>query len=150
MTHPGGKYEVKTPNAVIGVIGTDFYVAYANNRTTVICYEGQLVVTPAPGAQAVDSNNASAGTSAAITLIAGQMIVIGPKDQAVAYQAISVPPATMQASMHDTDVPVQGEKSHQARSHQTKIAVITALLATAGLTVALTQINSSSKPCGCK
>ena len=150
MTQPGGKYEVKTPNAVIGVIGTDFYVAYANNRTIVICYEGQLVVTPAPGAQAVDSNNASAGTSAAITLIAGQMIVIGPKDQAVAYQAISVPPATMQASMHDTDVPVQGEKSHQARSHRTKIAVITALLATAGLTVALTQINSSSKPCGCK
>ncbi len=27
VTKPGGKFEVKTPNAVIGVIGTDFYVA---------------------------------------------------------------------------------------------------------------------------
>ena len=27
ITQPNGKFEVKTPNAVIGVIGTDFYVA---------------------------------------------------------------------------------------------------------------------------
>ncbi len=26
ITKPDGKYEVKTPNAVIGVIGTDFYI----------------------------------------------------------------------------------------------------------------------------
>jgi len=34
ITSPGGKYEVKTPNAVAGVIGTDFYVAYELNAYT--------------------------------------------------------------------------------------------------------------------
>ena len=150
ITQPGGKYEVKTPNAVIGVIGTDFYVAYAKNRTTVICYEGQLVVTPAPGAQAVDSNSASAGTRAAITLVAGQMVVIGAKEKQGASEIVIPPPGVLQASMRDTEVPDHGEQSHQAKSHRTKIAVITAVLVTAGLTVALTQINSSSKPCGCR
>src|SRR5271169_2968181 len=61
ITNPGGKYEVKTPNAVVGVIGTDFYVAYENNQTTVICYQGQLTVTLA------------AGAAAPVTLNAGQM-----------------------------------------------------------------------------
>src|SRR5450755_3178425 len=45
ITKPDGKYEVKTPNAVIGVIGTDFYVGYDNNQTTVICYVGSVSVT---------------------------------------------------------------------------------------------------------
>ena len=38
ITQPNGKFEVHTPNAVIGVIGTDFYVEYGNNKTTVVCY----------------------------------------------------------------------------------------------------------------
>src|ERR1019366_9038651 len=46
ITKPGGKFEMKTPNAVIGVIGTDFYVGFESNRTTVICYQGQVSVTP--------------------------------------------------------------------------------------------------------
>lgn len=150
ITQPGGKFEVKTPNAIIGVIGTDFYVAYGNNRTTVICYEGQITVTPLVDADVVGNNNPGTGTSNAITLVAGQMVVIGAKEGQGPYEIVAPPPGVLQASMHDTEVPVEGEKSHQAKSHRTKIAVITALLATAGLTVALTQINSSSKPCGCK
>ena len=155
ITQPGGKYEVKTPNAVIGVIGTDFYVAYANNRTIVICYEGQIVVTPTAVAAVVGSNNPSAGTSNnktsnAIVLVAGQMVIIGAKAGQSASEVVAAPPGVLQASMQDTEVPVQGEKSHQAKSNRRKIAVIVAVLATAGVTVALTQINSSSKPCGCK
>src|SRR5271156_1191777 len=42
ITKPDGKYEVRTPNAVIGVTGTDFYVGYADNLTTVICYVGSV------------------------------------------------------------------------------------------------------------
>ncbi|MGH9530835.1 MAG: FecR family protein, partial [Terriglobales bacterium] len=33
LTKPGAKYEVKTPHAVIGVIGTDFYVFVDELRT---------------------------------------------------------------------------------------------------------------------
>src|ERR1700726_2709081 len=56
ITKPAGKFEVKTPNAVIGVIGTDFYAAFESNTTTVICYKGKVSVTPLNGAHA--ANNA--------------------------------------------------------------------------------------------
>jgi hypothetical protein len=46
LTKPGAKYEVKTPHAVIGVIGTDFYVFVDADRTLVICYTGKVSVTP--------------------------------------------------------------------------------------------------------
>ncbi|MGH9603258.1 MAG: FecR family protein [Terriglobales bacterium] len=46
LTKPGAKYEVKTPHAVIGVIGTDFYVYVDADRTLVICYTGKVKVTP--------------------------------------------------------------------------------------------------------
>lgn len=147
ITQPGGKYEVRTPNAVIGVIGTDFYVAYANNRTTVICYEGIVTVTPAEGAAVAGGSNA--GSNNPITLNAGQMVVIGPKEGPATYVATTTTPAILQASMRDTSVPdVPGKAA--ANSSHLKIIVIAAAVATAGLTVALTQINSSSKPCGCK
>src|ERR1022692_1255122 len=87
ITQPGGKYEVKTPNAVIGVIGTDFYVGYDNNQTTVICYKGQLLVTPTSGATAINSNNATTAPNAGITVTAGQMVVVGAKDLASELQA---------------------------------------------------------------
>ena len=150
ITQPGGKYEVKTPNAVIGVIGTDFYVGYANDQTIGICYEGTLAVTPAAGAKVIGSNNASTGTSNAVTLIAGQMAVIGAKVPESGYQTVSTPAGVQETSIRDTDLPHLAKKRGAGSSHLTKIIVITAVAVTAGLTVALTQINSSSKPCGCK
>src|ERR1700723_4062833 len=69
----GGKFEMKTPNAVIGVIGTDFYTSFEGNKTTVICYKGQVTVTPV-------GNTVAAGVagspSSAITVSAGQMVVV--------------------------------------------------------------------------
>jgi hypothetical protein len=44
LTKPGAKYEVKTPHAVIGVIGTDFYVYVDELRTVVIVYSGRVRV----------------------------------------------------------------------------------------------------------
>src|SRR5208283_2788744 len=70
ITKPDGKYEVRTPNAVIGVIGTDFYVGYENAQTTVICYAGKVVVTPASGAKVVKSDSKK-NDSAPVILIAG-------------------------------------------------------------------------------
>ena len=141
ITPPGGKYEVTTPNAVIGVIGTDFYVAYANGRTTVLCYEGTLSVTPAAGAKVVDSNNSTTGGTKAVSVSAGQMVVIGMK---TAGRGMQLYPAMKKASMNDTNIP------ERAKSHLARNITIASMAAIAGLTVALTQINSSSKPCGCK
>jgi len=141
ITQPGGKYEVKTPNAVIGVIGTDFYVAYENGRTTVICYEGTLSVTPAAGAKVVDSNNSSTGSTNAITVAAGQTVVIGLEPPTTGLQPY---PMMANTSVKDTNVPEQGKPHHARTITLVSMGVI------AGLTIALTQANSSSKPCGCK
>jgi len=150
ITQPGGKYEVKTPNAVIGVIGTDFYVAYDNNQTTVICYQGQLVVTPTAAANVTNDNNASTGVIAGVTVTAGQMVVVGAKDLTGALQATTAPPVVLQTTIRDTDVSDLRRNPAALSSHRAKIIVFTAMAVTAGLTVALTQINSSQKPCGCK
>ena len=132
---------MRTPNAVIGVIGTDFYVAYANGRTTIICFEGTLTVTPGPGAKVVGSNNSSDGAEQPIPVLAGQVVVIGMKPLGSALQEYST---LRTASLKDTDV------SETHRGHTGRTITLVAMGVIAGLTIGLTQINSSSKPCGCK
>lgn len=103
ITQPNGKYEVKTPNAVIGVIGTDFYVGYENGRTTVICYTGQVSVTSIGAAKALQkSNNATSS---------GQQTVLGPHQMVVIGNVIppeGFPPESqmMQVSMAETNVEI--------------------------------------------
>jgi FecR protein len=42
VSKPNGKFEVRTPAGVAGVIGTDFYVDYENNVMSVIVFEGRV------------------------------------------------------------------------------------------------------------
>jgi len=141
ITQPGGKYEVRTPNAVIGVIGTYFYVAYVNGRTTIICYEGTLSVTAAAGAKVVGSNNSTTGLDQSVKVSAGEVVVIGLKPLTSAMP----PYSTLQTiSLKDTDI---GEARHP---HYGRTLTLVAAGVVAGLTIGLTQANSSSKPCGCK
>jgi hypothetical protein len=42
ISKPDGKFEVRTPAGVAGVIGTDFYVAYDGNTMSVIVFEGKV------------------------------------------------------------------------------------------------------------
>ena len=44
IVKPDGKFEVRTPAGVAGVVGTDFYAGYENNQMNVIVYEGQVRV----------------------------------------------------------------------------------------------------------
>jgi hypothetical protein len=141
ITQPGGKYEVRTPNAVIGVIGTDFYVAYENGRTIVICYDGTLTVTPIAGAKVVGSNNSSTGSENAVTVAAGQVVVIGAK---ITGSGMAPYSELQKASLSETEV-TEVKKPHNARTW----ALITMGLG-AGLAFGITQANSSGKPCGCK
>ena len=41
---PGGRFEIRTPTAVIGVVGTEFFVDAAEEKTRVICLAGQVAV----------------------------------------------------------------------------------------------------------
>jgi len=40
ISRPDGKFEVRTPAGVAGVVGTDFYVGFDNSTMTVIAFEG--------------------------------------------------------------------------------------------------------------
>jgi hypothetical protein len=107
ITKPDGKYEVRTPNAVIGVTGTDFYVDYTNNLTTVICYAGSVAVTPSSGAKVINKDDKSKRSSDSVMLMAGQMVVIGLDAPAGGYVASSTPVALAESSIRDTNVPDQ-------------------------------------------
>src|SRR5580658_10494131 len=108
ITQPGGKFQVTTPNAVIGVIGTDFYVAYGANKTTVICYEGQVSVTPTGNAQAQNNSGQTSSTGNSIVVSAGQMVEIVSMIPPGGYQTSQTPVAVLQSSQLSTDVPENG------------------------------------------
>src|ERR1019366_5348824 len=136
VTKPDGKYEVKTPNAVIGVIGTDFYVGYDNNQTTVICYVGKVAVTPGAGAKVLKSDNASTGSTNTVMLTAGQMIVIGLDVPPGGYAASSTPAPVAEASMQDTNVPNEPVTVGNVHPHTLRY-VLLGVGAAAGLGVGL-------------
>ncbi len=102
ITQPQGKYQVRTANAVIGVIGTDFYVAFEKERTTVICYEGVVSVAPVDNTKILGSTDVPVGPDGSVMLRPGQIVIMGPK---IARSETLLYPVLMQASQDDTDVP---------------------------------------------
>jgi len=101
ITQPGGKYEVKTPNAVIGVLGTDFYVGYENNLTTVICYKGTVSVVVQGAAKVVKKSDQAPSNEHQVNLGEGQMAVIGTE---IPLEGFPPESETIRASMRDTNV----------------------------------------------
>ena len=147
ITRPDGKYEVKTANAVIGVIGTDFYVAYENNQTTVICYTGTVAVTPGAGAKILKSDNGGNSSTNTVTLNAGQMVVIGAEIPPGGYQASSTPAPVAEASMQDTNVPGKPVSVGKAASHTTRNVLIgVGLAAGLGVGLGIAETRGGSTP----
>jgi hypothetical protein len=99
ITQPDGKYEVKTPNAVVGVIGTDFYVGFEDGRTTVICYVGKVSVTAVGTAKFLRKSDQTNQDETQVTLTPGQMVVVGLKVPPLGFQPEQ---EVIRASMEDT------------------------------------------------
>jgi hypothetical protein len=104
VTKSGGKFEMKTPNAVIGVIGTDFYTSFEGNKTTVICYKGQVTVTP------IGSAVAAGVSGSAITVSAGQMVVVTSDVPPAAPS--QTPSDVLEASLSATAVVAEAPPHH--------------------------------------
>jgi hypothetical protein len=104
ITQPNGKFEVRTPNAVIGVIGTDFFVKHENGKTTVICYSGQVSVTALGGA-ALQNNSSSASGSNSVIVAAGQMVEVLSVMPPGGLVSHATPLDQQQESIVSTDVP---------------------------------------------
>lgn len=144
ITKPGGKFQMTTPNAVIGVIGTDFYVEYAANRTTVICYEGQVSVTPL-GNATVATNTGQGNAAGQILVNAGQMVVITTTVPPGGFHQTDAPPNVRQAGLLSTDVPEKPVGYHA--SHTIRNIFIASAIAT-GIAIGVTvATHPSSQGC---
>ena len=107
ITKSGGKYELKTPNAVIGVIGTDFVAEFKGNKTTVICYKGKVKVTPL--GKIVKNSGTQSSSDSSVTLTDGQMVVVTNAVPTAGLQPSNTPPEVAQNGMLGTDVPDGGQ-----------------------------------------
>lgn len=138
ITKPGGKYQVRTPNAVAGVVGTDFVIFFnpETGVTTVIVYSGTVVVT---------GLGALAGQQA--TVQAGQMLEVS-KDGMGTPQ--TTPPGTQQASISDTTTEGGGGTtaggSHLLRNLLIGLGVAVASVAI-GITTTGDKGGSSQQSC---
>jgi hypothetical protein len=103
ITKSGGKYELKTPNAVIGVIGTDFAALYRSNKTTVWCFKGHVKVTPL--GKVAKTSGQQSSTDNTVTLAEGQMVVITSVIPSAGFQPSSTPSDEAQNVLLSTDVP---------------------------------------------
>ncbi len=96
ITKPGGKFEVKTPKAVAGVIGTDFgLVVNPDGSVTLYVYSGTVTLTLADGT--------------VITAFAGQEVILNPDGSHTGPQP--TPPGQQQQSILDTNLEGGGSES---------------------------------------
>ncbi len=147
VTQSGGKFEVKTPNAVIGVVGTDFYVSYVDSQTTVICYKGVVTVSAIAGAAAASSPAGATGAAQATRLTAGQKAVVsGLSAGSIAAAASS---AELTASMQETETSgagsAAGSSAATASHHLGKWTWITiGAVAVAGVVIGIVATRGGS------
>lgn len=144
LTNPGAKFEVNTPHAVIGVIGTDFFVGVTAHLTRVICYAGRLIVTPKGAAQVTkpDSTGAQAAAQGAVTVEAGSMVEVG--DDIV--PVVKPTPRSLQdESMASTDVePPRGGGSAPTHAVRNTLIGIAVSGAVAGAVIGTTRKGSGT------
>ena len=141
VTQPNGKFEMKTPNAVIGVIGTDFFVGYETNKTTVICYTGKVSVTPLGNAKVV--KNSGQSTQDQILVSAGQMVVISSEIPPAGFEPQSTPPGVQRASIQDTTVP-DVPPLPVRHVHLVRNVILTVGIAAAGWVIGITQLKTDA------
>jgi hypothetical protein len=100
ISQPNGKFEVRTPAGVAGVVGTDFYVGYENNVMTVIVFEGIVRVCNLAGV--------------CVEVKAGQMTTVRNGDNAGPAQTAQATLSLLTAAVSDTtlEAPSGGETVH--------------------------------------
>ncbi len=131
ITKPGGKYEVRTPNAVAGVVGTDFMVFFnpETRVTTVVVYSGSVVVT---------GLGAAAGRQ--VTVPAGQMLEVSKNGVGTPQ---TTPQSVQQASISDTTT--EGNAAAAGNSHLLRNLLIGLGVAVASVAIGVTVGSGSAQ-----
>ncbi len=134
INQSGGRFEVRTPLAVINVLGTDFFTQYdaPSNTFRVICYSGTVKIS---GVGKFEGKSE--------TIHAGQMLEIGSS-------AFGAPQATLNALQQDSiaETTTEGTGPANADSHLLRNILIGAASAAVGVVVGLVSsgaITSSSQ-----
>jgi hypothetical protein len=125
LTKPGAKFQVKTPTAVAGVVGTDYIVIYENGHMQVIVFSGQVVIMGATGAVLATINPGQM-----VDIVNGQ--VTGPTQ---------TPPSVQQDSINQTNSGTSGGGASVATGGgllRTVLIVIGVAAATAIITATTT------------
>jgi len=91
LTKTGASFQVKTPTAVIGVVGTIFIIWVTPEFTRVFCIEGRVSV-----------RNVNPSVSGTVTLDAGAQTTVGVGQPPIAAQP--TPAAAQQAEISQTDI----------------------------------------------
>ncbi len=123
INQSGGRFEVRTPLAVINVLGTDFFTQYDAPSSTfrVICYSGSVKIS---GVGKFEGRSE--------TIHAGQMLEIGSS-------AFGAPQMTLNAVQQDSiaETTTEGAGPANADSHLLRNLLIGAAAAAAGVVVGL-------------
>lgn len=131
ITKPGGKFEVKTPKAVAGVIGTDFYVfVNPDGSVTIIVYSGTVTITMADGS--------------VITVSAGQMLTISTDGKVSGPQP--TPPDMQQESIIATNLEGGGTEKGSSNLLRTILITLGVIGLGVGIGVATTSGGHSTPP----
>ncbi len=88
LTKPGGSFEVRTPTAVAGVVGTDFAAEFANEITSIHVFEGSV--------------NLCNLTGQCVTIAAGFTAAV--RGNGTPSAATPTPPSASVASVQNTSV----------------------------------------------
>ncbi len=130
INQPSGRFEVRTPVAVVNVLGTDFFTQYdAPSKTVrVICYSGSVKVS---GVGRYEGKTE--------TIHAGQMLE-------VSSSGFGLPQATLNAIQQDSiaETTTEGPSTARADSHLVRNVLIGAAVAAAGVVVGLVATGGSS------
>lgn len=140
ISQPNGKFEVKTPAGVAGVVGTDFYVGYENNVMSVIVFEGIVKVCNLAGV--------------CVEVKAGQMSTVRNGDSSGPAAPAQATLGTLTEAVNSTNLS-SGPGVEQVHHISKGTAIAIAVLATIPLVVipvVATRSSSTTPPpvTGCK
>lgn len=123
INQPAGRFELRTPLAVVNVLGTDFYTQYdaPSNTFRVICYSGSVKIF---GLGKFEGRSE--------TIHAGQMLEVNSS-------TFGAPQATLNAVQQDSiaETTTEGAGTMNADSHLLRNLLIGAASAAAGIVVGL-------------
>jgi hypothetical protein len=123
----GGDFEVRTPAAVAGVVGTDFFIVHVNGVTIVIVFEGTVRVCDLAGH--------------CVIVGAGQMTTVREGQQP--DQPTTASPSAVMEAGRDTDVP-GAEARHVEGGGQSRWAIFGLVIAAVIPAVLIPTLSSGT------